>query len=119
MLNTNSTLCPSNKCYLIFQDLELSKNIITESYILEGNLKIGRDTSKGDMEISESLTDGTGNTVLYMDGQIGLSEGSDREIFSDISYDISAKGTKLSFPNNLPVLQLKANKISGIEAWFN
>jgi hypothetical protein len=57
----------------------------------------------GNLEIRESLTDKTGNTVLYMEGEVGLSEGSEFEFTSDINYDISTKGTKLSFPNNLPI----------------
>lgn len=129
MLNTNSTLCPQNNCYVYFQDLELKKNPLSESsYNLEGNLKIGKDTPKGfltkiyhlygSLEIRESLADNTGNTVLYMEGEVGLSEGSEFEFVPDISYDISTKGTKLSFPNNLPVLELKANKIGFLEDWF-
>ena len=46
-----------------------------------------------------------------MEGEVGLSEGSEFEFIPDIKYDISTKGTKLSFLNNLPVLGLKANKI--------
>jgi hypothetical protein len=72
----------------------------------------------GDLEIRESLTDKTGNTVLYMEGEVGLSEGSEFEFIPDIKYDISTKGTKLSFLNNLPVLGLKANKIGFLEGWF-
>jgi hypothetical protein len=74
---------------------------------LEGNLKIGKDTPKGfltkvyhlygDLEIRESLTDQTGNTVLYTEGDVGLSEGSEFEFIPDVKYDISTKGTKLSF----------------------
>ena len=41
MLNKNSTLCPSNNCYLYFQDLELRKDPLSKSYFnLEGNLKM-------------------------------------------------------------------------------
>lgn len=129
MLNKNSTLCPLNNCYVYFQDLELQRNPLSESsFILEGNLKIGNDTTKGfltkiyhlygDLEIRESLTDKTGNTVLYMEGEVGVSEGSEFEFIRDINYDISTKGTKLSFPNNLPVLELRANKIGFLEGLF-
>lgn len=53
-----------------------------------------------------------------MEGEVGLSEGSEFEVFPDINYDISTKGTKLSFPNNLPVLELKANGIGLLEDLF-
>lgn len=132
MLNKNSTLCPLNNCYVYFQDLELRKNPLSESkfpsFNLEGNLKIGNDTPKGfltkiyhlfgSLEIRESLADNAGNTVLYMEGEVGLSEGSEFEFVPDVKYDISTKGTKLSFPNNLPVLELKANKMGFLEDLF-
>ena len=129
MLSKNSTLCPKNNCYVYFQDLELRRNPLSDSsFNLEGNLKIGNYTSKGfltkiyhlygDLEIRESLTDKTGNTVLFMEGEVGLSEGSEFEFNRDINYDISTKGTKLSFPNNLPVLELRANKVGFLEGLF-
>jgi hypothetical protein len=49
---------------------------------------------------------------------MGLSEGSEFESNPDIIYDISTKGTKLSFPNNLPVLELRANKMGFLEGLF-
>ena len=129
MLNNNSTLCPLNNCYVYFQDLELRRNPLSESsFNLKGNLKIGKDMSKGfltkiyhlygGLEIRESLADQTRNTVLYLEGEVGLSDGSEFEFIPDISYDIPTKGTKLSFPNNLPVLELKANKIGLLEDLF-
>jgi hypothetical protein len=126
---SNSTLCPLNNCYIYFQDLELRKDPQSRSSSnLEGNLKIGNNTAKGfltkiyhlfgSLEMGESLADNTGNTVLYMEGEVGLSEGSEFEFIPDISYDISTKGTKLSFPNNLPVLELRANKMGFLEGLF-
>jgi hypothetical protein len=53
-----------------------------------------------------------------MEGEVGLSEGSEFEVFPDINYDISTKGTKLSFPNNLLVLELKVYKMGLLEDWF-
>jgi hypothetical protein len=53
-----------------------------------------------------------------MEGEVGISEGSEFEFVRDINYDISTKGTKLSFPNNLPVLELRANKIGFLEGLF-
>jgi hypothetical protein len=53
-----------------------------------------------------------------LEGEVGLSDGSEFEFIPDISYDISTKGTKLNFPNNLPVLELKANKIGLLEDLF-
>ena len=55
---------------------------------------------------------------MYIEGQVGLSKGSEFEFVPDINYDISTNGTKLSFPNNLPVLQLKATKMGFLEQLF-
>ena len=50
-----------------------------------------------------------------LEAEVGLSDGSEFEFIPDISYDISTKGTKLSFPNNLPVLELRANKVGFLD----
>jgi hypothetical protein len=38
------------------------------------------------LEIRESLIDKNGNTVLFMEGEVGLSEGSEFEFIRDINY---------------------------------
>jgi hypothetical protein len=49
-------------------------------------------------EEKESLEDKNGNTVLSLEGEVGLSEGSEREIIPKINYDISTKGYKAKLP---------------------
>ena len=89
----------------LFPRLRVKKEPLSESsFNLEGNLKIGKDMSKGfltkiyhlygGLEIRESLADQTRNTVLYLEGEVGLSDGSEFEFIPDISYDISTKGNK-------------------------